>query len=71
MPVVQIAASVAGGKEFFARTGVALQHCDAGCRVGLGGSQRSGKPCRSAAQNEDLCHGGTCLSCGWISLPLL
>ena len=56
------AAAVAGGQQLFARAGAALQHRDAGCGVCLRGSQSGRQPGGPAAQNEDVCHAGTCLS---------
>ena len=67
--VVEVAAAVAGGQQLFARAGAALQHRDAGCGVCLRGSQSGRQPGGPAAQNEDVCHAGTCLS--WLDLCLL
>ena len=61
--VIQIAAAIAGGQQLFADAGVAFQHRDAGGRVRLGRREGRGQPRRAAAQNQDMCHAGTCLSC--------
>ena len=61
--VVQVAAAVAGGQQLFARLRAAFQHGHLRGGRSFGRRQRGGQPGGTAAQNEDVCHAGTCLSC--------